>query len=329
MDTISTCPAPRVLSAIALSATSVQITFDRRIAPASVMASGSQFTIMSSGGSTLAVSAASVSDRTVTLTTAMQTGGTSYTVTVANSVRDMLGSGIDASANRATFTGFVVPAVVRINEINANIANGCDLIELRVVRGGSMDGFSLRERDTGSLVTFTGLNVATNDYIVVHMNSLAMACNPGTSGNETSATNQFPATMYARNYDSAYDWYSTDTGLTNTDNVFTLYNGAMEIVDAVLVANAPMGTAAGGSETQAATVASAGHWTMVGGGVPMDGFVDDAFRMHAVQGLGSTSTTTMGTTIQRINNDDTNTRADWNDSSMATWGANNPGQTNF
>ena len=116
---VTSCPAPRVVSAVALSATTVSVTFDRNIDPATVMAGGAQFVITGSGG--LAVSAAVASGaRTVTLTTATQTMAASYTVTVASTVHDTIGTGIDPAANAATFTGFGAagPGRLVINEVD-------------------------------------------------------------------------------------------------------------------------------------------------------------------------------------------------------------------
>jgi hypothetical protein len=205
--TLSGCPAPTVASAAAASATQLVVTFSRNVAPGSVMANGSQFTFDNG----LTASAATVSGRTVTLTTSAQTGGTAYTVTVANTVTDQQGTAL-GTPNTATFTGFQVLAVVRINEVNANITNGttaCDLIELRVVSGGSMTGYRLQERDTATLVTFPTFTVATNDLIVVHMANGAV-CNPGTAANETTAPNQQPQAMFSTNFDGA----STSTRAT-------------------------------------------------------------------------------------------------------------------
>lgn len=174
-------------------------------------------------------------------------------------------------------------AVVRINEVNGNIDSGCDLMELRVVAGGTMDGFRLRERDADSF-TFTGLTVATNDLVVVHWNGNSATCNPNASPNETISITQHPAATFAANYDTAYDWYTSDSGITSTDNVLTLYRSGGAIADAVFVANDTSGSAATGTETQAAAVAAAGEWEMVGGGIPP----------------GDSSTTTSNSTLPRI-----------------------------
>jgi len=99
----------------------------------------------------------------------------------------------------------------------------------------------------------------------------------------------------------------------------------------VLVADAPSGTAAAASETAAAIVAAATQWTMVGGGIPVGGFVDDAFRIHAVLDLNATGTAASGTSIQRTDNTDSNDLNGWTTGAgvASTWGLNNAGQTNL
>ena len=333
--TLTNCPAPTVVSAAAPDGTHVVVTFDRNIAAGSVTGDGSQFTFDNG----LTASAASVSGRTVTVTTGLQVGGTDYTVTVANSVTDLAGTGVSAAANTATFAGFVTLAVVRINEFNANIGttnDACDLIELRVVSGGTMAGYVLKERDTQTLVTFpAGFNVSTNDIIVVHMDSTSAICNPNTATQETTSVTEQAAASFAGNYDTAFDFWSTDGGLTNTDNVFTLYDNVNNIMDAVLTSDDATGTAAAASETQAALVADAMQWQIVGGGVPTGGFVDDNFSANAALDLNGTGTDATGSSIQRLDNTDDNDKNDWNSADgtvtvqAQTWGLINAGQTAF
>lgn len=102
---VSNCPAPNVGGAVALSSTSVDVGFDRFVADVSVAPNGSQFTIPG-----LTVSAASVNGKTVTLTTSTQTQGTSYTVTVAQTVTDTYGTALNGAATSATFLGCGAPA---------------------------------------------------------------------------------------------------------------------------------------------------------------------------------------------------------------------------
>ncbi len=324
------CAAPVVASAIALSSTSVRITFSRNVSPVSVAANGSQFTFDNG----LTASAATVSGRTVTVTTSAQAVGTTYVVTVANTVTDLQGTAL-GTPNTATFPGFVVPAVVRINEVNANITGGCDLIELRVVSGGTMNGFKLQERTGGSgelALTFPSVIVQTNDFVIVHLNSGSLTCNPSMATQETMSKTEQPVLTHLGNFDTAFDFWNADTGLTATDNVFTLFDATGAIADAVFISNDPapnmMGvkTAAAATETAAAAVGAASQWDPV-----LATYIDDVFHMHAAMDLDGTGTTSLGNSIQRLDNTDDHNKADWTTGAGAasTWGALNAGQTAF
>ncbi|MDY0003059.1 MAG: Ig-like domain-containing protein [Polyangia bacterium] len=104
--TVAVCDAPQVVSAVALSSTTVAITFDRAMDAASVLTDGTQFTI-SDGTNPLAVTAAALTDvAEVTITTATQVSMQPYTVTVASTVEDVFETGVDQTANTATFAGY-------------------------------------------------------------------------------------------------------------------------------------------------------------------------------------------------------------------------------
>ena len=340
--TVSMCPAPTVVSAVPTSPLSVTVTFSRRIAPASVNPNGSQFTFDNG----LMATAAVVSGRTVTVTTTAQSIVSTYTVTVANTVTDLQGTML-GMPNSAMFPGFVVPAVVRINEFNANVTTpaACDLIELRVVSGGTLLNFKLNERTGGSgelTFTFPAVVVPTNAIIVVHDNSGSALCNPGTATAELNGPMQQPAAMFAGNYDTAYDFWALDPGLTNTDNVFTLFGPTGMIMDVVFADDdTSTASSAGATETAAAAAAMANQWQMVGGGippagpggVPPAGFIDENFRAHAALDLNATGTTVAGTSIQRLDNTDDNDKNDWNTAAITvqaqTFGLINVGQVPF
>lgn len=322
--TLSNCPAPTVVGAIDTSSTSVRITFSRHISPGSVMADGSQFTFTNG----LTATAATVNGRTVTVTTSTQAADTSYDVTVATTVTDLQGTPL-AAAGVATFQGFETPAVVKVNEVNANITSGCDLIELRVMTGGTLRNIRVQERTGGAgelSQALPDVDVAANDIIVLHLASGSATCNPGTSTNETTAIDQNPVATFARNYDTAWDLFSADTGLTATDNVITVFNSLGDIIDAVLIDDDMAGSnVAAASETAAATVAAANHWQVVGGGVPANGFVDDDFRLNAVLNSATTGNSNTGDTLRRVDNTDDNDKADWAQGAH-TWGLLNAGQ---
>ena len=323
--TLSNCPAPTVVNAIDASATTVRITFSRNVAPASVNANGSQFTFDNG----LTASAATVSGRTVTVTTGAQVVGTVYTATVANTVTDLQGSAL-ATPNTATFFGFEEPASLRINEVNANIASGCDLIELRVISAGTLRGIKVQERTGGSgelAEILPSLNVAKNDIIVLHTASASATCNPGAGGSETTGIAEKPAATFTRNYDTAWDLFSADTGLTATDNVFSVFDRYGALKDVVLVDDDMAGSnVAAASETAAAAAAAAMMWQIVGGGTPTNGFVDDDFRTNAAINSATTGTANTGDTIRRIDDTDDNDKADWAQGAH-TWGLINAGQT--
>ncbi len=317
---VSSCPAPTVVGAVASSVNSVVVHFTRLIGPASVQPDGSQFAFDNG----LLATSATVSGDSVIVSTTAQMGGQVYTVTVANTVLDTLGSAVQ-TPDSAMFPAFAVAAQVRINEVNANISSGCDLVELRVMSAGSMAGIQLFERTT-SVLTFTTSEVQAGDRVVVHFGSGNITCASQQPGNETVSVAQYSTSTFPANYDAAWDWWSLDQGITNTDNVLTVYDNLGQILDAVFLSDDPTGTAVADTETQAASVAGQNEWTMVGGGIPLGGFIDDNFNAHAVQDLNGTSTSATGVTIQRKDNADTNTKADW-EMAENTWGVLNSGQT--
>jgi len=319
---LGACPAPVVTGALATSSTSARVDFSRRIAPATVSSGGSQFAIDQG----VAATSASVNGRSVMLGTTPQVGGTNYIVVVAGSVTDLQGTPVGIP-NSAAFSGFAVRAAVRINELNANITSGCDLVELRVTSGGTMQGMRLRERIL-DVLTFPSFVVQSNDVVVVHFNGSSATCNPNGATSETTSVTQQPGGAFQFNYDTAFDWHIPDTGITNTDNVLTLYAADGSIVDAVFVSDDPLGIAAADTEAQAAAVALAGQWQVVGGGVPPGGFIDDQFNANAVQDLNGTSVDRNGLTIQRSNNTDSNDVQNWG-MAAATFGLPNAGQTPF
>ena len=131
-----------------------------------------------------------------------------------------------------------------INELNANASSGCDLIEFCVTQGGLLRHV-VKER-TAVVYAFPEVVVATDDIVVLHFNRGNANCvqsNPAgqTPGYEAESTSQFAQAQIAANYDTAWDHWTTDSGLTATDNVISLLLDDT-IVDAVLVSDAPTGT---------------------------------------------------------------------------------------
>ncbi|HEY1817223.1 MAG TPA: hypothetical protein VGG74_32980 [Kofleriaceae bacterium] len=313
--TMSTCPAPMIASAVATSATTIDIAFTRHIDPATFDGSGDQFTFDQG----LTVASAVLTDRTVTLTTSPQVAGTTYTLTFAGTpLKDTMGTAFTPPTPSPMIPGFTVQAGVVINELNASVAKSCDLIELRVTSDGTMGGFKLTERlgtvSAGELnYTFPqGFNVTKNSIVVFHENSGSGACNPNGATQELLTPTDQPGSNFAGNYDTAYDFWGSDAGLTGTDNVITLYDGTGAIIDTVFLD----GSGSGAADTvAAANLVGSAQWAT---GTPP--YTGATFVAAAVPGLGSASLS-----IQRNSDTDTNTVADWT-SATPTYGTLNANQ---
>ena len=244
---------------------------------------------------------------------------TNYTLTVTNATNDSLSASVQV----------IVPAVVRINELNANIPLGCDLIELRVVTGGNMKDFVIQER-TGNVTNnelnfkFPSFQVAKNAFVIVHMGASNPSCNAFGATFEVNATTDQPAALFPGNIDSAYDFWVPDGGLSSTDNVFTLFNTNGTMIEAAFASDDPtMSSASAATLSAAAAAGTANQWSPA-----QTSYTATQFRVCAVDDLNATP---VGNSIQRINNSDTNSKSDWTTAggTIATWGALNSGQSAF
>lgn len=307
------CPRPRVIKAIALSSTTVAIDFDRRIDPASVISSGSQF-VFSAG---LSASAASVNARRVTVTTSSQVSGQAYSVTVAGTVTDLLGSSVDPSANSASFAGYAAPALLVINEVNPNISLSKDLVELLVVVAGSTAGFTLEQGVATPLIlaTLPDMPVASGDIIVVHLV-------PGTGegpASETTSKFQYGSGLYANNYDTAWDVNGGATGITSNDRVILLRLPTATIADAVPFV-LPAGSDIAAFPADLQSIQAAARWLPSNcGGIACTNTSTPTAKDVSVSwaGVGTSKT---GFSVQRLPSGDTNLKADWKAAAAQTFG---------
>jgi hypothetical protein len=300
------CPAPHVVSAAAWSATEVRITFDRRLDPASVVPDGSQVTL--TGG--LAATAAAVSGRVLVVTTSAQTPGASYTATVAGTLLDSIGTAVEAGARSASFDGYVVPAVLSLEEAAPRINSARHLVELLVTSGGSLAGSQLRELGATRKVIFTfpDLTVATGDLVVVHFVPLLLP-DGNAPASETTGKAQYPAASYPENYDGAWDlrqpavWNPLSSSVLRVDDRLGRFQDGIPFVD-------PNAQSTGFfAELQA--LQGAGEWLPADcGGAPCTNLTTP--RASAV----SVNWTTVGNTptantVQRRLGAETRTNADW------------------
>jgi hypothetical protein len=314
------CPAPRVLTAIAASPTQVVVTFDRRIDPATILATGEQFAF--SGG--LTALAVQVNGRQLTLTTSTQAGGTNYTLTVANTVKDLSGTSVSGTANTATFRGYRTPAVLRITEVQPNMPSNADLVELVAVSAGTVDGFVLQQDLTVNtpvvpLATFPNAVVAAGDIIVVHMTP------PAGYASETTAKDQFPQSGTTINYDTAWDFGGAAAGITFSSRLIVVKDSVGTIQDGVSFAR-NSGTPPGAFPGNLQALQAAGHWLPADcGGAPCDfSSTPTALQVSADWTAVPTGTVTPASnTVRRISATDTNTMDDWA-VGASSWGLPNP-----
>jgi len=98
---VKSCPAPQVAGASATNSTTVVVTFDSAIDGVTLSGNGSQFGFDNG----LAASSASLSGTNEVTVTTSSMSAVTYTVTVASSLKDVFGVGIDGAHNQTTFTG--------------------------------------------------------------------------------------------------------------------------------------------------------------------------------------------------------------------------------
>ncbi|HZH17924.1 MAG TPA: chitobiase/beta-hexosaminidase C-terminal domain-containing protein [Archangium sp.] len=295
--TVLSCPAPKMTSAAAISSTSVVVNFDRRIDPASVLADGSQFTFDPG----LVASSATVSGRQVQLTTTSQVAGTPYMVTVASSVKDTLGGSIGATANSATFDGYVKLARLLINEVNPAISGSRDLLELLVVEGGSVNKMTVTVDGTAAPVaTMPNVQVETGDIIVVHFAPAAGDVS------ETTAKDQIKAPY---NYDTAWDFIGNSSGLSFSHRVIRVRDSASITMDAVPFVVASSTSPPGAFPGQLQTLQGEGLWFPADcSGAPCS---TNALAVSVSVDYGGAGATATGKSVQRKAGANTHQKSDW------------------
>ncbi len=308
-----TCPAPKVVSAVATSATSVVVTFDRNLDAVTVTGDGSQFSFDNG----LTASAASLTaPKEVTVTTSTQTASTTYTVTVAGTLKDMLGTGVDQAANTATFTGYVKIAVLRLNEVNPNIGGSKDLIELRVITDGNLNGIDIYQ-DPGAnsnnkiLATLPDLDVAVDDLIVVHLND----------GNVTSETTTKTDCTDAACYSGAWDIAGGSSGIVYAGTALAVRNPDTTIQDAVAFSK---GSGSAGYFLDTLTfLQSAGQWLPADCGGQTCTFNTTPSADDITANWSSVGNSATGDSIGRVKSSDNDDQNDWA-VGTSTFGAANP-----
>lgn len=311
--TVLDCPAPQVVSAAQTDPAGIVISMSAAIAPFSVLDDGSQFQF---SGSALATYAFAIRDKV--FVRVELDADAEYSVVVAPTVTDTLGAGVTSDANSAVFTTIGPRAAVSITEVAAAVPGGCDLIELRVAREGSMAGTTLYQRST-PVYEFEALQVGSGDRIVVHIDAGDPNCVAPGAVDETVAKNESTAST---SFEFAWDMHSMSPGLTATDNVFWVRDGYGQIADAVLMSDGE-GTTAFDSEVAAKTIVDAlAWWPWPPSAETLPGyiFVDGVFHAHAVHGLESSDGVL---SLQRLLFSTSRNLGDWTKPRPASFGLEN------
>jgi hypothetical protein len=303
-----TCSPPKVKSALATSDNSVVVTFDRDVNGATLSSDGTQFTFdqgLTSSAATLSAT------NQVTVATSTQAKNTTYTVTVASSLQDVLGKGIDTNSSSASFSSFSSVASLQLNEINPNIGSSLDLVELLALTSGNMNGITL-EQDIGTktvLATMPSLTVAKGDLVVVHLGATTATTETATEGDCTDAS------CYA----GAWDVKGGSTGITYSGRVIVVRapnNGSIQDAAAFYTSTPP-----GSFSSDVMSIQSAGQW------LPADCSGNPCNTNTLAETVSvvwtACGTTASGNSVARKGNADTNYLADWA-VGTSSFGSSNP-----
>jgi len=216
-----------------------------------------------------------------------------------------------------TYTPPASPATLQINELSPNLGSSQDLVELKAVSGGSINGMKLVAFPSGSSVTLATLpnvTVATGDFIVVHLNP------PAGVTDETATKSDCTDTAC---YSTAWDVRGGITGLTYGDEAYALETSGNTVQDGVAFVDATSGTDAI-YRADLTFLQGLGAWLPAdcGGSACTDATTPTAEGVSASwAGMGTTPT---GNDAQRSSDGDTNQASDWTVAASTLGATNGP-----
>ena len=191
------------------------------------------------------------------------------------------------------------PGDVLINEVAPNEKEKEDWIEFYNVSGGDLNiqYWLVKERST-VVKTFPAYTIAPGEYIALNFGG-------------DPADDEIAGDTNGNGY---RDFYTADSGLTGTDNVIILEDGAGNMIDALAFANNDESWA-GAQQTAFNNVVEADHWegTVDGGATVNEPECVDWSEGDEGKSVGRDSSST-----------DTNARTDWHLFTSQTPGAANP-----
>ncbi|GEL70316.1 Ig-like domain-containing protein [Myxococcus virescens] len=311
--TLSGCAAPTFKSASATSLTELVLSFSRSISAASITNAPEQFTLTEG----LTISEFRVEGQRVILTTSEQTPGTTYSVTVANTVTDVAGGSVASEASTQTFRGYRTPAVLQLTEVQPNATgsgSAKDLVELQVLTAGTTAGLILVQdsvtANPGTLASFPDVDVAVGDIIVVHLNPVDTQENPFRA--ETLTKDEAPRSANPTHYDTAWDFRGIGTNaITYSSRIILVQDAAGTIQDAVPFRTT--GTPPGAFPGHLQAIQAAGQWLpadcegapCTNTSTPSAGDVSASWA-----GIPNNADPTSNS-VRRLSATDTNTKEDW------------------
>jgi hypothetical protein len=219
----------------------------------------------------------------------------------------------DSGADAAPLEAGAGVAVLKINEVNPNVTGGLDLIELRVVTGGSTQGITVEQDITTKVVlaTLPAITVATGDFIVVHDNPVAGV---------TDETSTKGSCANAACYAGAWDVRGGATALTYSGRVVVVRAPNSAIMDGVAFYRKGS-TSPAGFHTELTALQTAGQWLPANcGGVACS---LNALAEAISADWAACGTAPAGASVARKANVDTDTLIDWA-VGPSSFGATNP-----
>jgi hypothetical protein len=206
------CGPLQVLATYPLTSTRLAIVADRAIDPASVAASGNNFTVASGA---LTISGATVEGNRIVLTTSVQTPDASYSIDVDDQVTDYVGTALTGAPVTVTFSGYNANATVLISEVTDH-PGATNARYLELYNGSNNDvwlsGWEVARYSNGAVdPAVRGLDglLPTGQVLVL-------------AQDETDFTTVWPAaTPYAIEYSGHYS--------ANGNDAYVLRNGEQDV----------------------------------------------------------------------------------------------------
>jgi hypothetical protein len=231
-------------------------------------------------------------DSATSITAQVPEGATNGVITV-----ELLGGATASSADSFTVTA---PATLQLAEVNPNLSS--DLVELKVLTGGSLSGIQLRQAPSSgalTLATLPAVTVAAGDLVVVHLTPPVEVTTETLSKAECFDTACYPG---------AWDVAGGSTGITYSNQVLTVSSAGGTVEDGAPFVQASPGTTSPEFRSDLGFLQVLGQWLPVNctGQPCTDATTPSALGISANwDGVGALDSASRSGSV------DTNQAADW------------------